>query len=614
LSRLKIIATRCTALLSLLWLVAPAHAQEAVAPQASAEFLSGEAAAPSEAREANPIVDRIEGLRAELVANRDEVNAVEENAREARGTDLVALRTQAMELRIDSIGKLRQLVDEVKELEDSGGDASRYRSQLSELLPAFTPALQLLIEAAHDSLSKLQQKSRDAKPEDHVAIEQQVSRQASVVGRLLAVGVDLVEMSEELGIEALAARELVSTQLADRALLLSGRIDFLNTRISDAEERQAAAPADTAIQSEIVALRARLSSDTEEFAAALALMDRLGLETAEYKQLLIAATGEITSDVFDAEVARGLFASWADGVRESLINNGPGFLFKALLFALVVGGFWLLSHFVRKVTERAVEAPHLRFSQLLKRMIVSIASGTVKLMGVLVALSQLGIQVGPMLAGLGIAGFVLGFALQDTLANFAAGAMILAYRPFDVGDLIDCAGGVFGKVSHMSLVSTTILTIDNQTKIVPNGKIWGDVITNVTAQTQRRVDLVFGISYTDDIQHAEDVMWSVIREHPKVLSNPEPVVKLHELGDSSVNFVVRPWCARDDYWDVHWDVTREVKIRFDREGISIPFPQRDVHFHPAQADGGVLPTPPEASTLGSERTEPTGQSEADDGA
>ncbi|MBW2398443.1 MAG: mechanosensitive ion channel family protein, partial [Deltaproteobacteria bacterium] len=179
---------------------------------------------------------------------------------------------------------------------------------------------------------------------------------------------------------------------------------------------------------------------------------------------------------------------------------------------------------------------------------------------------------------------------------------------------IDCAGGVFGKVSHMSLVSTTILTIDNQTKIVPNGKIWGDVITNVTAQTQRRVDLVFGISYTDDIQHAEEVMWSVIKEHPKVLSNPEPVIKLHELGDSSVNFVVRPWCARDDYWDVHWDVTREVKIRFDREGISIPFPQRDVHFHPAQADGGVLPTPPEASTLGSERTEPTGQSEADDGA
>ena len=120
-----------------------------------------------------------------------------------------------------------------------------------------------------------------------------------------------------------------------------------------------------------------------------------------------------------------------------------------------------------------------------------------------------------MLAGLGIAGFIVGFALQDTLANFASGIMILAYRPYDVGDLIDCAGGVFGRVSHMSLVSTTILTLDNQTRVVPNGKIWGDVITNVAAQKVRRVDLVFGISYSDDIAHAEELIWSVLKEHPK---------------------------------------------------------------------------------------------------
>lgn len=614
-SRLEIVGTRCLALPALFLLVVPAHAQEATEPKASArasaEFLSEEAAAPTEVREANPIVERIEGLRAELAADRDEVIAVEKSARKAEGADLVALRTQAMELRLESIGKLRKLVDAVKELEDSGGDAGLYRGQLAELLPAMTPALQSLIEAADDSLKKLQQKRDSAKPEDRIATEQEVSRQASIVGRSLAGGVDLVEMIEELGIEASRARELVSAQLADRARLLSGRIGLLKTQISDAEERQAAAPADTAIQSEVLALRARFASDTEELAAELALMDRLELETAEYKQLLIAATGEITSDVFDAEVARGLLASWADGVRESLVENGPAFLFKTLLFALVIGGFWLLSRFVRKVTERAVEAPNLRFSQLLKRMLVSVASGMVKLLGVLVALSQLGIQVGPVLAGLGIAGFVLGFALQETLANFAAGVMILAYRPFDVGDLIDCAGGVFGKVSQMSLVSTTILTVDNQTKIVPNGKIWGDVITNVTAQTRRRVDLVFGISYSDDIPHAEEVMSSVLKEHPKVLSDPEPVVKLHELGDSSVNFVVRPWCSPDDYWDVHWDVTREVKLRFDREGISIPFPQRDVHFHPVQTNGGALPTTPNESTLGIDRTAPTGQSEPD---
>jgi small conductance mechanosensitive channel len=154
------------------------------------------------------------------------------------------------------------------------------------------------------------------------------------------------------------------------------------------------------------------------------------------------------------------------------------------------------------------------------------------------------------------------------------------------------AGGVFGKVQKLSLVSATILTIDNQTLIVPNGKIWGDVIRNVTAQKTRRVDLVFGISYSDDIPHAEKVLKSILDEHDKVLDDPEPIVKLHELADSSVNFIVRPWVKTEDYWDVYWDVTREVKMRFDREGIGIPFPQRDVHIYEERlADrGGNPPT------------------------
>ena len=130
----------------------------------------------------------------------------------------------------------------------------------------------------------------------------------------------------------------------------------------------------------------------------------------------------------------------------------------------------------------------------------------------------------------------------------------------------------------MSLVSTTITTFDNQTLVVPNSKIWGDVIKNVTAQKVRRVDLVFGIGYGDDVEHAERVLNDIMEGHEKVLDKPEAVVKLHELGDSSVNFVVRPWVRTEDYWSVHWDITREVKLRFDREGISNPFPQRDVHL------------------------------------
>jgi small conductance mechanosensitive channel len=187
-----------------------------------------------------------------------------------------------------------------------------------------------------------------------------------------------------------------------------------------------------------------------------------------------------------------------------------------------------------------------------------------------------------MLAGLGVAGFIVGFALQDTLGNFAAWGMILIYRPYDVDDLIEVAGAT-GLVKKMSLVSTTIATVDNQTLVVPNSKIWGDVIKNVTAQRVRRVDLLFGIGYGDDVEKAERVLNAIVSEHDKVLDRPETVVKLHELGDSSINFVVRPWVRTEDYWDVYWDLTREVKMRFDREGISIPFPQRDVHIYQQDA-------------------------------
>jgi small conductance mechanosensitive channel len=219
----------------------------------------------------------------------------------------------------------------------------------------------------------------------------------------------------------------------------------------------------------------------------------------------------------------------------------------------------------------------LQLSKLLRRMVMSSVRNIIIVLGILIALSQIGIRLGPLLAGLGVVGFVIGFALQDTLSNFASGMMILIYRPFDVGDLIEAAG-VSGKVNKMSLVNTTVLTLDNQTILIPNNKIWSDVVKNVTGQTMRRIDLMFGVSYSDDIPKTERVLQEILDSHDKVLAEPEPIVRLHELADSSVNFVVRPWVDTDDYWEVYWDITRSVKIRFDEEGISIPFPQRDVHI------------------------------------
>ena len=261
-----------------------------------------------------------------------------------------------------------------------------------------------------------------------------------------------------------------------------------------------------------------------------------------------------------------------------LKENGPDLLIKVVLFVAILVIFKILAGLVRKLVRRAVSSSKLDISELLQDFFVSVASKLTMVIGFLVALSQFGVEIGPLVAGLGVAGFVVGFALQDSLGNLAAGLMILLYRPFDVGDFIDAAG-MTGKVEAMSIASTTLLTVDNQLLIIPNSKIWGDVIRNVTAKDTRRVDLIFGIGYEDSIPKAEAILREIVQNHELVLKDPEPVIKLHNLGDSSVDFVVRPWAKTSDYWDVYWDVTREVKERFDSEGISIPYPQTDVHLH-----------------------------------
>ena len=239
---------------------------------------------------------------------------------------------------------------------------------------------------------------------------------------------------------------------------------------------------------------------------------------------------------------------------------------------------------VSKVITRGLEKSKLEVSHLFREFAISTSRKAVMLFGILVALSQIGIDVGPMLAGLGVAGFVIGFALKDTLSNFASGMMILIYRPFDVGDAVE-VDGVLGKVKAMTLVSTTVLTFDNQQLMIPNNNIWGNTIKNITARKIRRVDMTFGIGYSDDIAKAEEILWKIVKEHPLVLESPEPVIKVSALGASSVDFIVRPWSNTADYWDVYWDITRSVKVEFDKAGISIPFPQSDVHLYRHEIDG-----------------------------
>lgn len=200
---------------------------------------------------------------------------------------------------------------------------------------------------------------------------------------------------------------------------------------------------------------------------------------------------------------------------------------------------------------------------------------------VIAALGQLGINTTSFLTIIGAAGLAIGLALKDSLGNFSAGVMLILFRPFKIGDFISAAGAS-GTVKSISIFNTELASPDNQKVIVPNGAILGNVITNVTANPDRRIDLVIGVSYEDDISKAKQVLSGVLKDEPRLLAEPAPTIAVAELGDSSVNLVVRPWVKTEDYWTVRFDLTEKIKQELDKAGISIPFPQRDVHLYKEQ--------------------------------
>jgi small conductance mechanosensitive channel len=195
---------------------------------------------------------------------------------------------------------------------------------------------------------------------------------------------------------------------------------------------------------------------------------------------------------------------------------------------------------------------------------------------VLAALAKFGVQTASFVAVLGAAGLAIGFALQSTLTNFAAGILILILRPFRIGDYIEGAG-VVGTVKEIEIFTTVLATVDNIKILVPNGKLFGDVIKNISGYDSRRIDIVVGIGYGSPIGKAVEILGALIKEDVRILPDPPPQVAVSELADSSVNLVFRPWVRKEDYWDVRFDLIRKIKESFDRNGIEIPFPQSVVH-------------------------------------
>ena len=265
-----------------------------------------------------------------------------------------------------------------------------------------------------------------------------------------------------------------------------------------------------------------------------------------------------------------------EGLTDKIIEWGTlyGMKLVGALVILIIGR--IIVGILTSVVKRLLTK--VKVDETLRRFLTSLTKITLLVFVVLAALSTLGIQTASFIAVIGAAGLAVGLALQGSLANFASGVLLIAFRPLKTGDLVE-AGGHLGRVKEVHIFNTILLSLDNKRVIIPNSKVTGDSIVNYSVEGFLRVDMVFGISYGDKISKAKQVLEQILAEDQRVLKDPPSTVAVSELGDSSVNFVVRPYVKVEDYWGVYFDVTEKVKHTFDEQGVTIPFPQQDVHMY-----------------------------------
>jgi small conductance mechanosensitive channel len=549
-------------------LVIAGHILSAPLAQAAPKPVASDSAA------ADASVQRVMELLAPVAAAGRARDSLSRHADRVSGTAQDVLEEQIWQRHLEVQAGLISTASQLEKFKQKSPVSPAARRMLDDAVQSGWPRYLAQLERRNLKLQVMVEQRDEASGTQRLASESQMS---AFIERTVTMYQDLVEALlalERLQVDVADQRAWVTKQLAVAAGQTGARLTVLDRELALASARVQRAPDDAAARVELDAVEMGMKRAVSTYETEISLLARLGHDVTPLKVKLILVTGKVTASAFEPRVIAGLLAHAQRQFLETLSSHLLRWVFQGLLLVGLFLGFRILANATRRATRRVVQKAEL--SQLMRDTIAGWSSKLVMLIGIVILLRQMGFQVGPMLAGVGIAGVVIGFALQDTLSNFAAGAMILAYQPFDVGDIIE-AGGVTGTVRKMSLVSTTIATLDNQTLIVPNKKVWGDVIRNITDQRTRRVDLMFGVGYEDDVEHVERVLKGIVDGDVRVLKEPAPLIKLHQLADSSVNFVVRLWTNQEHYWEVYWDTTRSVKLAFDREGIKIPFPQRELH-------------------------------------
>jgi small conductance mechanosensitive channel len=476
------------------------------------------------------------------------------------------LELQARRRIVERMRNIEALVSNVARQQEQGLDASKFLQKTRTLLWSIDRRMPIFIDELTSHNAELRSALGEATNESRSGIEALLRGNEELLDETVRFFVAHIEHMDRLGLGSTKARANAAGALETRAGNLAARLELTSQELDEVRKREKEGDAEAGKLARTI--QEEFDRTATSLWTACDALDALGLPAAAHRRVLILATGELTTDLLDSEVVSELADAAIDSSRLWLEQRGPMLLGRLARFFGVLVLFWLLGRVAQRLISHLVTVSGGQMSQLAQRIVVATASRVVMMVGVLVALSQIGVNVTALLAGLGSVGFIIGFALQETLGNFAAGTMILIYNPFDVGDVIEAAG-VLGTVDQMNLVSTTILTFDNQTLIVPNSRIWGNVIRNTTARDRRRVDLSFPLALDVNVEEAEALFESICRAHPAVLEEPPLAIKVQEITGAGVLFVVRPWVLTQDYWPTYWDLNREAHVQLARAGIQI---------------------------------------------
>ncbi|RKZ46489.1 MAG: hypothetical protein DRQ58_08510 [Gammaproteobacteria bacterium] len=532
------------------------------------------------------IIEQDQELLAETEALVEDLEAKSKEAKEkfaifkkVSGEKRSLAGTQVLDIEKEIRKSLDTLIENIKTLGSQEFDTSSHLQAAKKYTAEQSKSIIGEIKYIKLRMDSLKGEREKTEAGEMFLLQQKINHGQSIIDQLLKA---LLENTERMKLVDLDAgkvldylkKELqgIATNTSTLIKVSTDKINTLKRGIEKAGEKQS-----LDLVGELNALEERKAGLVASLRSTIKLMKQLELETSEYSLLLIQSAGQIDETLLDKKVVVGLIEQWIEDAKDWLAENGPGFLVTVFTVILILFVFKLLAMLSERVVRKVIASSLTSISELLREFFENMVSKLVMLIGILVALAHVGVQIGPLLAGLGVVGFIVGFALQDTLSNFASGVMILIYKPFDTGDVIEAAGQK-GTVSNMTLVSTTVMTFDNQILIIPNNKIWGDIIKNVTSQENRRVDFEFYVNKDADIDQVEGVLNDIIQQHELILAEPESVVKLHRIEKYSLAFIVRPWVKTNDYWQVYWDITRAVKQRFEKEAIPQAVPKQDVQI------------------------------------